>query len=144
MALRWRQLKKRSVAKPPDEIVFFIDRSLGKIDVPEALRAAGYRCECHDDHWDQTTEDSVWLTGVAAQEWVVLTKDERIRYRPLELRALLSVRLRTFIVICGNVRGTDTARIILTAMPRILALIDTVKGPFICYVYKNSTVKQVR
>jgi len=34
-------LKKRSAAKPP-EIVFFIDRSFGKIDLPDALRAAGY------------------------------------------------------------------------------------------------------
>jgi hypothetical protein len=137
-------LKKRSVAKPPEEIVFFVDRSLGKIDVPEALRAAGYRCERHDDHWDQTTEDSVWLAGVAARKWVVLTKDERIRYRPLELQALESARLRTFIVICGNVRGEDTARILLAAMKRILAVVNAKKGPFIYYVYKDSTVKQAR
>jgi hypothetical protein len=136
-------LKKRSAAKPP-EIVFFIDRSLGKIDVPDALRAAGHRCERHDDHWDQTTEDSVWLAGVAARKWIVLTKDERIRYRPLELQALESARLRTFIVICGNVRGADTARILLAAMPRILAVVDTQKGPFIYYVYKDSTVRRAR
>ena len=136
-------MKKRSAAKPP-EIVFFVDRSLGKIDVPDALRAAGYRCECHDDHWDQTTEDAVWLAGVAARKWVVLTKDERIRYRPLELETLEHARLRTFIMICGNVRGTDAARILLAAMPRILAVVDARRGPFIYYVYKNSTVKQAR
>ena len=136
-------MKKRSAAKPP-EIVFFIDRSLGKIDVPDALRGAGYRCERHDDHWGQTTEDSVWLAGVAARKWVVLTKDERIRYRPLELQALRSARLRTFILICGNVRGADTARILLKAMPKILAVVDAQKGPFIYYVYKDSSVKQIR
>lgn len=137
-------MKKRSDAKPPKEIVFFVDRSLGKIDVPDALRAAGYQCERHDDHWDQTTQDSVWLAGVAARRWVVLTKDERIRYRPLELQAIESARLRTFIMICGNVRGADTARILLAAMPRILAVVDTQRGPFIYYVYKDSTVKKVR
>ena len=137
-------MKKRSAAKPPDEIVFFVDRSLGKIDVPEALRAAGYHCECHDDHWNQITEDAVWLAGVAARNWVVLTKDERIRYRPLELQALLTARLQTFIVICGNVRGADTARILLKAMPKILAVVDAQKGPFIYYVYKDSSVKQIR
>ena len=136
-------MKKRSAAKPP-EIVFFVDRSLGKIDVPDALRAAGYRCERHDDHWDQTTEDSEWLAGVAARKWVVLTKDERIRYRPLELRTLESARLRTFIMICGNVRGAETARILLAAMPRILAVVGTRRGPFIYYVYKDSTLKRAR
>ena len=137
-------MKKRSAAKPPDEIVFFVDRSLGKIDVPEALRAAGYRCECHDDHWDQATEDPVWLSGVAGRGWVVLTKDERIRYRPLELQALLAARLRTFIVICGNVRGSDMARILVGAIPRILAVLARQGGPFIYCIYKDSTVKQVR
>jgi uncharacterized protein with PIN domain len=113
-------LKKRSAAKPPETRVFFIDRSLGRIDVPDALRAAGYRCETHEKHFDQDTEDSVWLNAVAANDWIVLTKDERIRYRPLELRALESARLRTFIMLCGNVRGADTAAILLEAMPRIL------------------------
>jgi hypothetical protein len=71
-------LKKPSVAKLRERTVFFIDRSLGKIDAPNALRSAGYSCERHDDHWDQTTQDAVWLAGVAARKWVVLTKDERI------------------------------------------------------------------
>jgi hypothetical protein len=137
-------LRKPSAAKPPDDVVFFVDRSLGKIDVPETLRAAGYQCERHDDHWDQTTEDSVWLAGISTRKWVVLTKDERIRYRPLELQALSSARLRTFIVICGNVRGAETAKILLAAMPRILAVLRRRRGPFIYYIYKNSTLKEAR
>jgi len=86
----------------------------------------------------------IWLKAVAAENWVVLTKDERIRYRPLELKALESARLRAFIVICGNVRGIDTAAILLKAMPRILDVIGKQKGPFICYVYKDSSIKRAR
>jgi hypothetical protein len=137
-------LKKRFVAKPLEQPVFFIDRSLGKIDVPGALRAAGYRCTIHDEHFDQQTEDSVWLNAVAAENWIVLTKDERIRYRPLELKALESARLRAFIVICGNVRGIDTAAILLKAMPKILDAVNNQKGPFIYYVYKDSTIRRSR
>ncbi len=136
-------MKKPSVAKPRKATVFFIDRSLGKIDVPNALLSAGYSCERHDDHWDQTTEDAVWLAGVAARKWVVLTKDERIRYRPLERQTLESARVRAFILICGNVRGEDAARILLAAMPRILNVVAARKGPFIYYVYKDSTIKRV-
>jgi hypothetical protein len=137
-------LKKRSVAKPLEQPVFFIDRSLGKIDVPGALRAAGYHCEIHDEHFGQQTEDSVWLNAVADKKWIVLTKDERIRYRPLELKALESARLRAFIVICGNVRGVDTADILLKAMPKILDSVGRQKGPFIYYVYKDSSMKRSR
>jgi hypothetical protein len=137
-------LKKRSVAKPPEQPVFFVDRSLGRIDVPGALRAAGCNCRVHDEHFDQHTEDEVWLSEVAARNWVVLTKDERIRYRPLELKALESAGLRAFIMICGNMRGTETAAILLKAMPRILNLVAKETGPFIYYVYKDSTLKRAR
>jgi hypothetical protein len=137
-------LKKRSAAKPPEQPVFFIDRSLGKIDVPGALREAGYQCKIHDEHFDQQTEDEIWLKAVAAENWIVLTKDERIRYRPLELKALESALLRAFIVICGNVRGVDTAAILVKAMPKILDIVGSQEGPFIYFVYKDSTVKRSR
>ena len=41
-------MKKLSAAKLRKEPVFFIERSLGKIDAPTALRNAGYACEIHD------------------------------------------------------------------------------------------------
>ena len=110
--------------------------------MPSALRAAGHVCELHDDKFDQQTEDAVWLGAVASRKLIVLTKDERIRYRPLELRALESANLRVFIVICGNVRGVETAAILLKAMRRILKVIGSQQGPFIYYVYKDSTVKR--
>ncbi len=134
-------MKKRSAAKPPERLVFFIDRSLGKYDVPDALRSAGHECEIHDDHFAQDTEDEVWLAELAARRWVVLTKDERIRYRPLEADALRRAGLRVFVVICGSVTGTATAEILLKAMPRIVNLARGKRAPFICYVYKDSSVK---
>lgn len=80
-------MTKRSVAKPSaqqlEELTFFIDRSLGRIDVPTRLR----HCVLHDDQFPQDTEDSVWLSALADLGWIILTKDERIRYRPLELAA---------------------------------------------------------
>lgn len=137
-------MKKRSVAKPLEEPVFFVDRSLGRIDVPGALQKAGYDCRIHDEHFDQQTEDEFWLSAVAGRNWVVLTKDERIRYRPLELKALESAGLRAFIVICGNMRGVETAAILLKAMPRILNLIAKETGPYIYYIYKDSTTRRAR
>jgi predicted nuclease of predicted toxin-antitoxin system len=134
-------LKKPSAAKPPERLVFFVDRSLGKHVVPDALRAAGYSCEIHDDHFQPDTEDQEWLRALADLKWVVLTKDERIRYRPLELNALREAALRVFIVICGNVTGKSTAEIIVKAMPRMLDLLRRKRGSFVCYVYKDGTIK---
>lgn len=110
--------------------------------MPNALRSAGYACELHDDHFSQDTEDTVWLAAVAARKWVVLTKDERIRYRPLELQALQTTGVRVFIVISGNVRGVETAAILLKAMPKIEKTIRGQSGPFIYFVYKDATLKR--
>lgn len=86
------------MSRPPDdEPTFFIDRSLGSRDVPEALRAAGARVEVHDDHFDQDAEDAIWLPEVGGRGWLVLTKDIRIRRHPLELSALMNAGVGAFI-----------------------------------------------
>src|SRR5688572_3484619 len=66
MARTRSTLKKRSAAsssrrKPPEPLVFFIDRSLGRKKVPEALRAAGVEIRVHDELFPQGTLDVDWL-----------------------------------------------------------------------------------
>jgi hypothetical protein len=45
-------------------VVFFIDRSLGRKKVPEALRRAGATVEVLDDHFPNSTPDQIWLKEV--------------------------------------------------------------------------------
>jgi hypothetical protein len=82
------QSKKPSDAKPPDGTVFFIDRSLGVEPIRTELISCGLVVEIHDDHFARDEEDRVWLKTVGERGWVVLTKDQRLRYRPLEISAL--------------------------------------------------------
>lgn len=74
------QSKKQSAAKPPDETVFFIDRSLGIEPICTELLRAGLVVEIHDDRFARDEEDRVWLRSVGEWGWVVLTKDQRLRY----------------------------------------------------------------
>ena len=77
--------------------VFFVDRSLGKHDVPNALRAAGARVGVHDDHFPQDAPDEVWLPAVGRNGWAVLTSDDRIRYRQAEKSAATTAGVALFI-----------------------------------------------
>jgi hypothetical protein len=43
----------------------------------------------HDDLFAQGTEDIVWLAEAGDNRWVVLTRDDRIRYNQLEKQAVL-------------------------------------------------------
>lgn len=76
--------KKRSAAsspsRPPEPLTYFLDRSLGRFKLATALRQAGLRVEVHDDYFQQDATDEEWLAGVGQRGWIVLTKDEKIRY----------------------------------------------------------------
>ena len=62
----------------------------------------GLAVEIHDEHFPRDEDDSVWLSAVGERGWVVLTKDQRLRYRPLEIAALRSSGARVFILVAGT------------------------------------------
>jgi len=84
--------------------------------VPEALRAAGLDIRVHDQLFPQATQDVVWLREAGAQRWVVITRDDRIRYNQLEKQAVLAARLRFFSITSSSLTGEDAASLILSAV----------------------------
>jgi hypothetical protein len=136
--------KKQSAAKPPDGTVFFIDRSLGIDPIRTELVNVGLIVEIHDDHFARDEEDRVWLRKVGDRGWVVLTKDKRIRYRPLEAAALAASNVRVFVLTAGNLRGIDIAAVFVTALPRIFNLLRSVPGPFLASVSQSGRVRFIK
>ena len=123
--------KKQSAAKPPDGTVFFIDRSLGVEPLRSELVKASLVVEIHDDHFARDEEDRVWLRVVGEKNWVVFTKDQKLRYRPLELAALRASKARVFVLTAGNLRGSEIAAVFVAALPRIFEILHSRPGPFI-------------
>jgi len=62
-------------------LVFFTDRDLGTL-FPEILKGAGFTVERHGDLFPPDCPDEDWLAEVGKREWVALTHDARIRYKP--------------------------------------------------------------
>lgn len=77
----------------------------------------------HDDLFALDTDDDVWLAEVGRRGMVVVTKDDRIRYRRGEQEAILSAGVRCF---CLNptqgMTGSDQAGALLAALPEILRI----------------------
>ena len=132
--------KKPSGAKPPDRSVFFIDRSLGIEPLRTELANAGLVVEIHDDHFARDEEDSVWLRVVGQRGWIVLTKDQRLRYRPLEIAALRASGARVFVLTAGNLRGRDIAAAFVQALPGMFRILNSRPGPFVARVSRSGTV----
>lgn len=132
-------MKRRSGAssKRP-ELVFFLDRSLGKHKVAAALRKAGAHVEIHDDHFPPSAKDSEWLPVVGKRGWVVLTKDDRIRYRQHEREALLDAGVRAFVLTNRNLTGGEMAAVFVDALRKIERLASKEGTGFIATVTRTT------
>ena len=90
--------------------------------MPDALRAAGLDVRVHDELFPQGTQDVVWLTEAGAKRWVVITRDDRIRYNQLEKQAVLAARLRFFSITSSSLTGQEAAALIVSAVGAIRRL----------------------
>lgn len=126
-------------SKPPD-LVFFIDRSLGKHKIPQALRALGHSVVIHDEVFEPETPDEVWLSEAGRSGWIVLTKDEHIRYRKNELAAARRTGVRLFVLTAGNLTGDEMATVIASALPRVKRLATRIPGPCVASIDRRGRV----
>ena len=58
------------------------------------LRAADLKVEVHDDHFAQDAPDPEWLAAVGKNNWIVITRDERIRYNVWRSRRCATRKVR--------------------------------------------------
>jgi len=126
-------------ASPPE---FFIDRSLGRRVVPDALRAAGavvhVMADVYGERIGQGLADEEWLRDAGEREWVVLMKDAKIRYRPAELQVVIDHGLRAFCLTNANLRGVEMAERFVEHLARIVRIAERRPGPYIYGVYSDA------
>ena len=128
-----------SSVEPPE---FFLDRSLGKITASR-LRQAGYVVHLIAEHYPtdaSTVPDETWIAEGCSHDWVLLTKDKRIRYRAEELAALQAGHL--FCLSGGNLNIEEMARALLSAMPRISRAARSQPTGF-WHVYRDGRIKRM-
>jgi hypothetical protein len=114
----------------PEPLVFFVDRSLGRKVIPNALREANERVKTHDELFAQDTPDETWLKEAGRQGWIVLTKDTRIRYHANEIAALLNSQVRAFVLTArGDLTGAEMAAIFIKALPAFKRMAGEIPAP---------------
>jgi predicted nuclease of predicted toxin-antitoxin system len=97
--------------------------------------------EVHDDHFRQDAADEEWLALVGQKGWVVVTKDERIRYHPRELRTVVAHRVRALVLTARGVTAEEMASIILGARGRIEKLLSQHGGPFMVGLTRGGALR---
>ena len=118
-------------AELPD---LFIDRSLGRIQVPTLLRAAELRLVTLAEHYgipaDQKVRDAAWLQLVGERGWVALMKDGGIRFNRAEREAVKRYAVRCFCIPRQNLTAQEMANRFLHNLDAMEAACRE-PGPFI-------------
>jgi hypothetical protein len=122
---------------PPE---FFIDRSLGRHLLPDALRASGFVVHTMWDIYgpgaEQRIADVQWIAEGAAKGWILLSKDEKMRYRTIERTAIEETNARVFLLTNQQLPGQEQVGWFLNNMQRVVRLSRKL-GPRIYGVYQS-------
>ena len=118
----------------------FIDRSLGRIQLPQLLRNAGLQLVTLAERYgipnDETITDEQWLRDVGHRGEVAFMKDGRVRYNPAEKAAIIRHRVRCFCLSRRDLTADAMARRFLQNLDRIADACST-PDPFIYAVHEN-------
>jgi uncharacterized protein with PIN domain len=131
------------VSRSPSQPEFFVDRSLGRIQVPRDLRKAGWTLRTHSELYgdrDEEVADTEWLEMCGREDLPVLSKDRRLRYRRQEIAALRRHRVRAFVLTRGSLRAEDQVRRFDGNRAAIEAACQE-PGPFVYAVHGDRIVK---
>lgn len=101
----------------------FIDRSLGRLQVPRLLRAAGVELITLAEHYgipaDENVADTTWIKDSAERGWIAFMKDFAIRRRPAEAEAIVEYRARCFCLPNANLKAAMMAERYIGNLDRI-------------------------
>lgn len=128
-------------AEPPPE--FFLDRSLGRHVVADALRAEGLVVQTLAERYPEREElvaDELWIREATADGLVILMKDDRIRRKPGQRRAILESGARAFVVTNASLTGHQLAELFVENRHRIIQR-SRHPGPYIYGVYPGRLAK---
>lgn len=86
--------------------------------------------------------DVDWLPEVGARQWVLLTKDQGIRRRQLEVDAILNAGVKAFVLTSGGLARETMAALWLRAMRKIRRICQQ-RGPFIYKLTSSGAITQI-
>ena len=126
----------------PQPLRVFLDRSIGTKRIAQALRALNVDVQTIHDRYGEkssTIPDVRWIAEATRDGRVLIGADQRIRYNPLERRALCIHAARCFTFPRGNLTGTEMIDRIVLHLPSIAQLATQI-GPYVYHISTDAVV----
>ncbi len=134
MTPRHNRSRKRSAAnssvKRLESAVLYLDESIYSRVLYEELERAGVQVRRPGVDIPFGTPDATWLATAGDQGWIVLTCDQRVRHRALEMQVLTEARVGAFALTAGQATARETASVISAKLPKLLNIARSERKPF--------------
>ena len=121
---------------------FFIDNNLSQ-QLADNMKDFGEKVMHLREKFDPDTEDTDWLKYVGQRGLILVTRDERIRWRPAERLALKTHNVGAFFLGGKNLTRCQLIQQLVRNWPRMKELAGKTKRPFIFRVPQKGTIRKV-
>lgn len=119
------------IARPEPAPVFYVDESIFSNALVAELTAAGIDFDRVGLTVPFGAPDEVWLSHCGKHSYLALTRDQRIRYRALEKRALLEHGVACFTFTQGHATASQCASRIVQLAPKMIAIVARQPRPLL-------------
>jgi len=119
------------IARPEAAPTFYVDESIYSNALVAQLTAAGIDFDRVGVTVPFGAADDVWLSHCGRHSYIVLTRDQRIRYRSLEKQALIDHGVACFTFTQGQATATQCAERIVALAPKMMAIAASQSRPFL-------------
>ena len=109
---------------------FFFDNNLSP-QLAAGMKGFGEDVVHLTDIFPPEVEDTELLARVGSEGWCLVTRDDKIRYRPAESRAIREHRVGAFFMGGKNLRRFELIQQLVRNWPRMQELAGKTKRPFV-------------
>ena len=121
----------------------FLDRSVGTRKIAAALRERQVDVETIVDRYGAANahiRDEQWIAEATADGRLLVSADQRIRYRPLERMAICRHSARCVTFAAGNLTADEMILLFVRHLPSIVRIADD-PGPFVYHLTQARLAK---
>lgn len=77
------------------------------------------------------TPDAVWLEQAGRLGWIVLLRDQKVRYRQSETVAIVTAKVAAFVFTGGQVKAVETAEVLVRRLDKMINIATSERRPFV-------------
>lgn len=108
---------------------FFIDNNLST-QLADGMKAFGEDVVHLREFFDQAEDDPVWLEHIGREGWILVTRDERVRYNPSESDAIKQHNVGAFFLGGKNRSRCDLIQQLVRNWPEMKRTAARERRPF--------------